>query len=412
MVRKKKVLVLVEHFGQGGAEKVAAMLADMLHESQRFDVYFYAVYDSCFSQSVNGVTKGTLGISHKPGIVKRISGYYQKISRLKKLKKKLQIDLTISSLWPVDWINVLTGKEKKIAIIQINILNNEQNIKMVRFKKIVTAVYSKLDRVILGSANLTSEWTAFFKINRNRLSVIHNPIDINQINKNLLVELPATIRPLFSNNKVMVVANRLHPVKNTESLIPIVKKLPENKRIKLLIIGEGEEKIRLTKLINEEGLQYSEIEVSSFDENADIYFSKFQDNIHNILSKANVFIFPTKSEGLPLALLEAMYCGVPILVSDCPNGGVSEALDAKKSFDINHPRKEPEFTGGGYLMPIPFAEQDSSIQIWADKIEEVLNFDNSKLNSIQLKNRERAVQFDKEIIKRKWLSLIDDVFNK
>ena len=210
----------------------------------------------------------------------------------------------------------------------------------------------------------------------------------------------------------MVVANRLHPVKNTESLIPIVKKLPENKRIKLLIIGEGEEKIRLTKLINEEGLQYSEIEVSSFDENADIYFSKFQDNIHNILSKANVFIFPTKSEGLPLALLEAMYCGVPILVSDCPNGGVSEALDAKKSFDINHPRKEPEFTGGGYLMPIPFAEQDSSIQIWADKIEEVLNFDNSKLNSIQLKNRERAVQFDKEIIKRKWLSLIDDVFNK
>ena len=47
-----------------------------------------------------------------------------------------------------------------------------------------------------------------------------------------------------------------------------------------------------------------------------IYFMDYRRDIINFYDQADVFVLPSYREGLPIALLEAMYCGVPAVVSD------------------------------------------------------------------------------------------------
>lgn len=411
-MRQKNVLVLIEHFGQGGAEKVAAMLAQILHESGRFRVWFYAVHQPAHLPLLEGIGTGSLGIKTHSDLATKTVNYYKKVKRLKKIKNNLNVDITISSLWPADWINALTGEDKKIAVGQINILNNPQNAAMVRYRRLVTWIYKRFDRVVLGSSTLTDELSGYFKINPGKLQVIHNPIDTLLIEHNMQIEPLNKLDALLAKYNICVVANRLHPIKNNTVLVHIYKILSDQSEVKFLIIGEGEEKEIIQTLIGQEGLRWSQVDQESFDETAHFYFLNFQGNIHNIISRSRMFLFPTKAEGLPLALLEAMYCGVPIVASDCPNGGISEVVEAKHPYNASQPRTQPEELSGGYLMPIPASEKKETIKIWAERIKEILNADKFFLESIRSANRQRARNFDKQIIGMKWQQLLDEVCNE
>lgn len=400
-MNKKNILVLAEYFAQGGAERVAIMLAKMLRESGRYNVYLYSIHATDSLPEAEGVSVGTLDI--RSG--NKIKLYYEKIMRLRKLKKECKIDLTISSLWPVDWMNALTGKEKKMAIIQINILNNRQNDKMVRFRQLVTKVYNKFDAIVLGGANLKFELVNFFKLQENKLKVIQNPIDAKLIERNANVPLSEKLQRVFSKYKVCTAANRLHDVKNTEALVDIYHLLSHKDTVRFLIIGEGEEKESIQNQIQNKGLRWSQVEDEAFDDSAHFYFLNFQKNIHNIISRSKIFLFPTKSEGLPLALLESMYCGIPVVVSDCANGGISEVMEGKHGYNFEVPREIPEKVPGGYLMPIPVSENLKLT--WKEKIEEVLNEDEEVLTGIGAANKERSSQFDKEKIRYQWYGLVD-----
>ncbi|AKQ44802.1 hypothetical protein TH63_02835 [Rufibacter radiotolerans] len=386
------------------------MVAKMLASDGSFNVWLYSIQGGGVIPHLEGITSGSLNVSNGQGLAKKIKNYYLKVHRLSQLKKQLAIDVSISSLWPVDWINALTGHEKKVAVIQINILNNVQNEKMVKLRKLVTAVYSRFDKVVLGGGNLIEEMNGFFKIEKQKLLVIQNPVETKRVAKNLEQPLPYSLPDIFEKYQVLVAANRLSIIKNTEALIPIYKALPNQEKVKLLIIGEGEEKERIQQFILSEGLSYSQVEADVFEEKANIYFLNFQENIHSLISKSNVFLFSTKAEGLPLTLLEAMSAGAPILVSDCPNGGIGEIIKGTFAFDYENPRLIPEKFQGGYLMPIPLVDRPETIEKWKNKIEEILTADQMQLKKMTASNKAKAEEFDIENVKVAWVSMIQGLF--
>lgn len=405
---KKNILVLVEHAGQGGAEKVAAVLAQALAENKSYRVHYCALYRPAQLPQIPGVVVSTLGIETGGGLRGRIARYGGVISRLRRFKKQHHIALTISNLWPADWVNRFCGREGKIAVIHTTILHSQYNRLMVKAHRLVSAVYRGFDKVVLVSGNLTTELADFFRIPASKLQVVYNPVNNAQAAQ-LAAETPMpALEKLFSEHQVLTAINRLSPGKNTEALIRIYRLLKPT-GAKLLVVGEGAEKPALEAAMEAAGLTFMNLSADSIPEDKDIYFAPFQQNVFAIFKRATLFLFPTRGEGLPLVLLEAMSCGCLTLASDCPNGGVSEIMQSKTPFNIQQPRTEAEKATGGYLLPIP--EGLASDALWVEKIKELLSLDKAAHKDLIGAAQQRAADFDIHHFSRQWQELVKNVLN-
>jgi glycosyltransferase involved in cell wall biosynthesis len=84
--------------------------------------------------------------------------------------------------------------------------------------------------------------------------------------------------------------------------------LRRQRRARLLILGEGEERRSLESLIADLGLQ------------PDVQLPGFSHNAAAAMRCATAFVLSSRSEGLPSALVEALACGCPAVSTDCPSG--------------------------------------------------------------------------------------------
>jgi glycosyltransferase involved in cell wall biosynthesis len=125
--------------------------------------------------------------------------------------------------------------------------------------------------------------------------------------------------PQKNNDKLnLVFLGRLEESKGVLNLISIQKQLhSKNINAHWTIIGKGSLK---TELIN----QWKDFEVDFFEPST-------TNEVYNILAKQDVFIFPTTFEGTPVAIIEAMACGVVTIVNDLP-GGIRDIVTAQTGF--------------------------------------------------------------------------------
>ena len=110
--------------------------------------------------------------------------------------------------------------------------------------------------------------------------------------------------PLPPSSVLIGGIGELHPNKNWASAIIALKDLPEN--IHLTIIGEGEERKQLERLIVHHNLTDR------------VHLVGYKDNAASYLKAFDIFVLPSKKEGLPYVLLEAALAELPIIASDLP----------------------------------------------------------------------------------------------
>ena len=92
--------------------------------------------------------------------------------------------------------------------------------------------------------------------------------------------------------------------KNHEFLIDIFKKYHSmNSNSKLILIGQGNDENRIKKLVRNSNLQ------------DDVIFMGARKNINELLQMMDVFLLPSRFEGLPLVLIEAQAAGLPCVTS-------------------------------------------------------------------------------------------------
>lgn len=113
---------------------------------------------------------------------------------------------------------------------------------------------------------------------------------------------------------------RLHPQKGYADLLVAAANLSRHiPNLKVVIIGEGPEHEGLEALAKATGL------------NGIVHFAGARSDVTEVLSAFDVFTMTSYNEGLPLALLEAMRCGIPSVVTRA--GGMPEAMvDGKTGF--------------------------------------------------------------------------------
>jgi len=92
--------------------------------------------------------------------------------------------------------------------------------------------------------------------------------------------------------------------KNHVVVIEAMKHLVQNyPQLKYFICGQGEKKQELQQLIRKYHLEDH------------VKLLGFRTDVAELCQAADVFVFPSKQEGLPVALMEAMACGVPVVCS-------------------------------------------------------------------------------------------------
>ncbi len=101
---------------------------------------------------------------------------------------------------------------------------------------------------------------------------------------------------------------RLWPQKNPECFVKTAIQLLQtgNKTSRFFLIGDGEERQNLENLIKNSGFM-KEIQILGW-----------KNNINDLLRGLDIFVLPSRWEGMSLAVLEAMATSVPVLVSDIP----------------------------------------------------------------------------------------------
>jgi GalNAc-alpha-(1->4)-GalNAc-alpha-(1->3)-diNAcBac-PP-undecaprenol alpha-1,4-N-acetyl-D-galactosaminyltransferase len=109
--------------------------------------------------------------------------------------------------------------------------------------------------------------------------------------------------------KQLVSMGRLNHVKGFDLLIRAFADLKEHQRDwTLLIFGEGPARAELESLRSNLGL-----------DNRVMLPGRIR-NVHEVLQQADLFVMPSRYEGFPNALCEAMACGLPVICTDCPSG--------------------------------------------------------------------------------------------
>src|SRR5699024_1941388 len=105
---------------------------------------------------------------------------------------------------------------------------------------------------------------------------------------------------------------RLEKVKNYQSMIEIMKLLPE--RYHLNIFGEGSEKEELENHINEMNLE------------SQVTLHGFISNPYKYMSQSSILLLTSTRETFPNLVLEANACGFYVIAYDIP-GGIGEIIE-------------------------------------------------------------------------------------
>jgi len=106
---------------------------------------------------------------------------------------------------------------------------------------------------------------------------------------------------------------RLSRQKGLDTLVKAINQLQERLSLfKVYIVGDGELKPMLQNMVCEYGLEDK------------ITFTGAIPNVVDYYQRSRIIVMPSYYEGLPLVLLEAMACGVPVVAS--PVGGILDVL--------------------------------------------------------------------------------------
>ena len=224
------------------------------------------------------------------------------------IRSSKQLRVHLSSISPdkvvifshsVFWLAFFSKfKTKYIYVIQgFSQLSASRGYKKIIFRLIDMLVLRKLKcSIIAPTQELSEESKKYFFVNGDKLEVIPNGVEVGKFKNTILrdeEEIIITMLGTLSLHKGQHLA--LDIIQNLLSKIP---------NIKLYIIGEGSIKDELADVIDQKKLQNN------------VFLLGRRDDAFNLMHESDIFLHLSLSEGMPLAVIEAMMCALPVIAFD------------------------------------------------------------------------------------------------
>lgn len=221
------------------------------------------------------------------------------------------VELMILRRW-ISW----SGSTMLIQAAPIK-LPGEGRVKNGARKAVARWTFPRLDGIVAVSRALRTELASVSGVPEDAIAVCYNPVltrgffQKKRERSNLVSELPVTGLRLCC-------VGRLHRQKGFDVMLDamprIVSEVPD---AHLILVGDGPERRALEDQVQQLGLPNH------------VRFTGWLGNPHPLIMKSDVFVCPSRWEGLPSMLIEAMMLRVRIVSTDCPFGP-DEILDEGK----------------------------------------------------------------------------------
>jgi len=176
--------------------------------------------------------------------------------------------------------------------------------------------YPRADHLITVSQGVADSLIEIFNLDETRVSIIYNPI----VDQDLIRQSKQPVEHSFFDNNdcpIILAAARLHPPKDFETLLVAFNKARQDRRLKLLIIGEGKMRTEIESRITDLSLT------------DDVSMPGYIDNPYAYMRKSDLFVLSSNREGFGNVVAEALACGVKVVSSDCFCGPAEILEDGK-----------------------------------------------------------------------------------
>jgi len=310
MLSKIKISFFLPSLRGGGAERVFVNLANEFAR-RNFDV------DLVLAQKEGPYLEE---ISNKVKIVelkkKRILLCLFSLMRYLREKKPAILFCAMFHVNIIGYLaKYLTHSDTKIVATEHNsfsiTIQQLPAIKKIILSLLVRILYPKMDKIIAVSKGVAEDLMQVVQLPKNKLQVIYNPVIKKAEILRKSQEIPS--HPFFREKRkkgmiIIIGIGRLTKQKDFPTLLKAFGKIKKHKDARLIILGEGEERIKLEGLIKK-------LNLSSF-----VSLPGFVKNPYSYLKNSDLFVLSSKWEGLPTVLIEALACGIPVVSTDCPSG--------------------------------------------------------------------------------------------
>ena len=301
----KKILIIINNLGVGGAER---LVVDDVKEMLRIGV---------------DVTLVTLRPEPQKSFARELSlggdnfkciSFYNLFDvsswfKLVRFIRKSKSNLVITHLWFANTI----GRIAAAFAGAKNIISFEQNVyDTVKTRKMffIDWCLQFFSTKIIAVSEAVKKSLIRHGIQKNRIEIIRNSVDLSKFSSTHNRSALRTELGIPEDTFLYVFIGRLIHQKAVDVLIKAFKNLNlADPNTNLLIVGQGKDRGGLEDLVRENGLDDR------------VVFAGVRNDIPQILFSSDCFILPSRHEGLPLVLAEALASGAAIIVSDFEAAG-------------------------------------------------------------------------------------------
>jgi|AntRauTorckE6833_2_1112554.scaffolds.fasta_scaffold10440_2 glycosyltransferase involved in cell wall biosynthesis len=335
---KKNVLIVVPSLKRGGgAERVAAMVGSGLKESGG-DAHFLTFYDFRPQYDFSGKYI-SLNEPLKSNLFVKVFNQFKRAYKIRRYCRSNDINTVISFMEEANFATCLSriffnNQSNIICSVRNNTKKNSH-----LYKSLMGWLYPHADVVVAISRGVEKLLQENFGLQNT--TTIYNPIDAGKASRLAEKPLPEEYRDFFASGFNFISIGRLTHQKGQSHLIRCFAAVAEsNPEAKLAILGKGELREQLQKLIADCGLEDK------------VYLFGNQENVFSFLRSADQFVLSSLWEGMGNVILESLAVGKSVVSTDCV-AGPREIL--APCLDISESITYPYTTDCGTLTP-PFNE--------------------------------------------------------
>ena len=198
-------------------------------------------------------------------------------------------------------------------------------------------IYYPIEKMMASKADVIctvnqEDYKRAQKFKVNRVEYIHgigintSRLTLGEKKNNLRAELG-----MSEDDFIVLSVGELNENKNQKTILKAISLMNDSK-VHYILCGKGDQLENLKRLTTELHLEKQ------------VHFLGYRKDVVDICSQADVYVMPSLREGLPVASLEAMYCGLPLVTSNIR--GLCDVMENGKSGYMFQPNDWKGFAKG------------------------------------------------------------------